>query len=172
MSYVVIIPQYVTNLTQLRPEELRWSYGHLAQYYKFVSWVKDDSWLCVHASGRVRFFMSVRRIFSCSFSRSRGQGWEGRSASTAEATGNCSTSYKQRNTPCSRACDHLPLAVDLLPKPGLGECLPWPGHPGQEPSYRRPGKPESRRDGWGRLIIGSMLCGQGFEVLHPYYGMG
>lgn len=107
--------------------------------------------VCMRVDGS-GFFTSVRWTLSCSFSRSRGRGWAGRSASTAEATGNCSTSYKQQCTPCSRACDRLPLTIGLLPKPGLGECLPWPGHPGQEPSYRRPGKPESRRDGWERYL--------------------
>lgn len=123
---------------------------------------------CVCAWGPIGcFLMPVRWVFSCSFSRSRGQGWEGRSASPAEATGNCSTCYRQQYTPCSRACDHLSLAVDLLPKRGFGEYLPWPGHPGQEPSHGGQGKPASRGDGWGRLILGCsdfLLCGRGFAV--------
>lgn len=111
--------------------------------------------LCVCVYVCVRFFMSVRWELSCRFSRSRGQGWEGRSASPAEATGNCSTCYRQHNKPCSRACDHLPLEVDLLPERGLGEYLSWPGHQDQEPSHRWAGEPAaSNREGWGRLILG------------------
>lgn len=92
----------------------------------------------VDRSGTSRLF---HWVFFCSFSSSRGQGWEG---CGAEATGNCSSRHRQQHTPCGRARDRLSLAVDLLPEQGLGECPPWPGYPGQEPSQRRPGETSLR----------------------------
>lgn len=127
-----------------------------------LSWIKDDHCLRVHVdrSGTSRL---CRWVFSCSFSRSRGQGWEGCSA---EATGNCSTRHRRQHTPCGRACDRLSLAVDLLPEQGLGERPPWPGYPGQEPSQRWPGETplrEKQIDSRSVSRLNSMPCGQALK---------
>lgn len=102
----------------------------------YTAWVSEHVWV----SGFLMWVHWDFFFFFCSFSRSRERGWGRCSDSTAEATGDCSTCYRQHNTGCSRAGDHLPLTLNLLPERGHGEHLPWPGHESQEPGFRGTGE--------------------------------